>query len=81
MVADATERLSRVARMVFPTETFSVVDADPDDNRIIECAVAARAQFIVTGDGHLLRLGSCRGIQIVKVADFLNRLEHPDVRA
>ena len=30
---------------------------DPDDNRVLECAVAAGLQFIVTGDHHLLQLG------------------------
>jgi uncharacterized protein len=53
-----------------------VVDAcvDPDDNRILECAVEGQAQFIVTGDKDLLRMQSFRGIAIVTPAEFLDRL-------
>jgi uncharacterized protein len=47
------------------------VDADPTDNRILECAVAADAAVIVSGDTHLLALGSFRGIQIQRVGEFL----------
>ena len=60
-------------RRVPSTETLDVVKADPDDNRILECAVAARSDVIVTGDAHLLQLGAYRGIKIMKVADFLGR--------
>ena len=41
------------------------------DNPIVECAVAAKADTIVTGDAHLLSLGSFRGIKIQRVAEFL----------
>jgi uncharacterized protein len=50
------------------------VCADPDDDRILECAVAADASYIVTGDDHLLRLKTFRGIQIVRPAAFLRIL-------
>ena len=65
-VATFTKRVSS-------TETLDVVKADPDDNRILECAVAAGSDVIVTGDAHLLQLGAYRGIKIMKVADFLGR--------
>jgi len=48
------------------------VDADPDDNKFIECAVASRAGYIVSGDKHLLNLKSYQGIQIMKAANFLD---------
>ena len=65
-VATFTKRVSS-------TETLDVVKADPDDNRILECAVAAGSDVIVTGDAHLLQLGAYRGITIMKVADFLGQ--------
>jgi len=49
-----------------------VVADDPDDDRILECAVAAGAGYIVTGDRrHLLPLGSFRDTRIISAADFL----------
>jgi len=46
-------------------------------NRVLECAVAAGSQFIVTGDTDLLDLGHYSGIQIVRVADFMKLLSSP----
>jgi predicted nucleic acid-binding protein len=56
---------------VAPTESFSVIDADPSDDRILECAVAAKAEVILSGDKHLLTLGSFRGIPIQPVSEVL----------
>jgi putative PIN family toxin of toxin-antitoxin system len=43
-------RLSHFTSLVRPTQTIDAVPADPDDNRVLECAVEAKSQFIVTGD-------------------------------
>jgi len=48
---------------------------DTKDNHILECAIAGRADFIVTGDKDLLSLKSFRGILIVNPADFLHILK------
>ena len=53
------------------------VPADPDDERVLACAVDTGASIIVTGDGHLLDLGQFRGISILGVRGFLDRLERP----
>jgi uncharacterized protein len=70
-------RLEKFTRRVHPTFTLDVVPADPDDNRVLECAIAASSQFIVSGDNDLLQLGQYRSIQIVRVADFMKRLPAP----
>lgn len=44
---------------------------DRPDNRILECAVTAQANTIVTGDEYLLKLRTFEGIAIVRVTDFL----------
>ena len=56
-----------------PTETLDVVKDDASDNRIVECAVTAGSDVIVSGDKHLLALGSFRGIEVMTVSDFLQR--------
>jgi predicted nucleic acid-binding protein len=56
---------------VTPGEFLDAVPADPTDNRILECAVAAGSEVIVSGDKHLLGLGNFRGIEIVSVGEFL----------
>jgi putative PIN family toxin of toxin-antitoxin system len=65
------QQLRVIARIVTPTESINAVDADPSDNRILECAVAADAEVILSGDKHLRALGSFRGIPIQRVGEFL----------
>jgi uncharacterized protein len=48
---------------------------DPDDNRILEAAVAGKAAYIVSGDRHLLRMKAFRGIRILTVNEFIDRVE------
>ena len=43
--------------------------------RILECAVAGGSETVVTGDVHLLSLGSFRGMRIQKVAEFLTAFQ------
>lgn len=72
---EAIATIAAFTKRVTPIETIDAVPSDPDDNRILECAVAANSEVIVTGDLDLLRLGSFRGITIESAADFLARFE------
>lgn len=66
-------RLESIAELAEPHFTLQVVTDDPDDDRVLECAVAGKADFVVSGDRHLLRLGTYEGISIVTVRQFLSR--------
>lgn len=52
---------------------LAVVRRDPDDNRFVECAVAGRAGYLVTGDQDLRELGSYGGVTILTVGEFLEK--------
>ena len=45
---------------------------DENDNRVLECAIDGNADCIITGDSHLLQLGSFQKISIITVSDFLD---------
>ena len=47
---------------------------DPEDNRILECAVEAEANYIVSGDSHLLKLSRYRNIEVLNAVGFLEKL-------
>jgi len=51
--------------LVEPLEKVHVVEDDPEDNKIIECALAAHADYIISYDPHLLNLKEYNGIKIV----------------
>lgn len=70
-LARAVGILKRCMTLVEPTIRLDVVKDDPKDDHVIETAVAAGADAIITGDKHLLRLGSYQGIRMLRVAEFL----------
>jgi putative PIN family toxin of toxin-antitoxin system len=70
-VEAALQDIRTLATHVSPIERMEVIKADPSDDRILECAVAAGSNVIISGDKHLLALGSFRGIEIMNVSDFL----------
>ena len=62
--------LKTFSKLVNPKNRISVIDDDPD-NRILECAVEGRADFIISGDHHLTDLKNYQGIKIVAPSTFL----------
>jgi predicted nucleic acid-binding protein len=65
-----------LARLIEPAVIEPVILPDPDDDAVLACAVAARAEAIVTGDAHLLDLKQYEGIPILTAAQLLTRIEH-----
>jgi len=63
------------AYVVEPAIKVSVVERDPSDNKVIECAIAGKAEYIVSGDKDLLTLEQYKGIKIVKPVEFLARIK------
>ena len=66
----AVRRIRNFSEEVQPQERLAIIADDPD-NRILECAVAGQADFIISGDHHLLDLKNYQGIKIVTPARFL----------
>ncbi len=62
---EALATLGEFTKGVEPTERVAVVEKDEPDNRVLECALAAKATVIVSGDSHLRELGSFRGARIL----------------
>lgn len=74
-VAELISELRQFATVVEPTETLSVIADDPDDDKFLECALAGEADYIVSGDPHLLNLQEYGGIPILSPREFLALLE------
>jgi putative PIN family toxin of toxin-antitoxin system len=66
--------LKRMTVFIQPDKSIKAVRADPTDNKIIECAVAAGADAIISGDKHLLNLKKYKSIPIMKPSDLLREL-------
>ena len=69
-IRQALRQISRAAVVGQPASRLRVV-ADEADNRILECALQGKADLVVTGDRHLLKLRRFEEIPIIRLADFL----------
>ena len=62
------------SEIVGPVRFAKTVCTEPDDDKFLEAAVAAGADYVVSGDAALLKLTEYHGIQIVRPAHFLKLL-------
>ena len=62
------------AHIVEPKSRLVVVSADPDDNKVIECAVSGQAAYIISGDKDILDLKKYQQVEMLSPAAFLKVL-------
>lgn len=59
-------------KTIKPQKSVQIINDDPDDNKFIDCALEAGADFIISGDTHLLDIGNYEGIRIIHTKDILD---------
>jgi len=69
------EELHAACDIINPAVRISVIAEDPDDNKVLECAVEAKSAFIVSGDKHLLDLVEFRGIKILTPTAYIKMVK------
>ncbi len=74
-VHSTVAELAALAEWVTPQKHLQLVQEDPSDNLILDCAVAAEAEYLVTGDDHLLKLKACGAVRIVSPQEFVEILQ------
>ncbi len=69
------EKIKQKITLIHPKNKISVIKEKDDDNRILECAVEGKVQYLISGDKkHLLPLKEYHGIRILSPAEFLKLL-------
>ncbi len=71
MIEEVLPALWSFGKLVVPRIALDAVPADPDDNCILECAVEAHAEVVVSGDRHWLALQNYKSIRIVTPRQFI----------
>ena len=74
-IAEHIQILTEYGKIIEPNLSVDIIKDDPDDNKILECAVSCKADYIVSGDSHLLDLKEYKGIKILSAKDFLEIAE------
>jgi len=72
-VDKAVSKIALIATLIKPTHKINVIQEDSEDNRVLECAVSAKVDVIVSGDSHLLDLKDYSGIDIITTSEFLKK--------
>ena len=67
--------LEALTEIVKPKERITVIEKDPEDNRVLECAQESQADYIVSGDTHLLEIQDFKGTKILTPEEFLDTLD------
>jgi len=73
-IAVLVAQYEALVTLVSPTHTPRVVPNDPDDDHVLAAAVSANAQWIVSGDKHLLDIKSYQNISVVTAAEAVTML-------
>ena len=76
-ITEARAVLSSLSQLVVPHIQLDIVQRDPDDNRILECAQSSGSDYVVTGDKDLLDLDHHAGSRIIRPVTFLALLRRP----
>ena len=69
------EELHAICEVINLFMQIHIVSADPDDNLVLACALEAKADLLVSGDRHLLEIGTFEGVQVVPPADALETIK------
>jgi len=64
-------KIYSIVTAVDAEEDVTVVEEDPEDNKFLECAIEGEADYIVSGDKHLLGLGNYKEIRIIRPREML----------
>jgi putative PIN family toxin of toxin-antitoxin system len=71
-IKNILEKVLQFLTLVNPTQKIDVIKEDIEDNKIIECAVESKANYILSYDKHLLNLKEYEGIKIIKPEEILH---------
>lgn len=63
--------------IVTPSKKLKIIKEDPADNKFLECAVEAKAEYIISADKHLRNLGEYNGVKILSSGSFLKDKRFP----
>ncbi len=69
-IDEAVKQILDVAEIIIPRVKIRALVEDPDDNMVLECALEGKVDYILSGDEHLLNLGSYEKIKIINATKF-----------
>lgn len=75
LITTILEEFNRKGKWINKSSSFNIIKNDPSDNKFLEAAFDAEADFIISGDQHLLALGKFNDIPIIQPNKFIGLLK------
>ena len=69
--AEFLRYLVEISEIIHPKENLETIKDDISDNKVLECAIEGNADYIISGDEHLLNLKQFKGIKIISAKEFV----------
>jgi putative PIN family toxin of toxin-antitoxin system len=66
------QSLILLSDLVFITNSLNVIEDDPKDNMVLETAILGKAEFVISGDKHLLKVKQYGSVRIIQSSEFLS---------
>lgn len=76
-ISGAFKQILTISTILIPLVKLNIIKEDPDDNKILECAETGKADYIVSGDNHLLKLRKHKDIKVVRTKFILDIIQKP----
>jgi putative PIN family toxin of toxin-antitoxin system len=73
-ITELMEKIHRKALIVTPAKRLKIIKEDEPDNRVLECAIKANADFIITGNKRHFPFEEFKGSKIVTPREFINSI-------
>jgi len=70
-IGEILKRIFQFLTLVTPNKKIDIVKEDIDDNKIIECAIESKSEYVISYDNHLLKLKEYQGIKIARPEEAL----------
>ncbi len=64
-IVKTMEKVLSFITIIKPTKKVDIVKEEPEDNKIVECALASKSSYIITYDNHLLKFGKIGETEII----------------
>ncbi|MBI4652420.1 putative toxin-antitoxin system toxin component, PIN family [Candidatus Desantisbacteria bacterium] len=71
-ISEILEDIDSVSTLIIPNIILNIIKKDDEDNKILECAIEGKVNYIISGDHHLLELKEYQKIKILKITEFLD---------
>ena len=73
---ETVQKITSLSALVTPRLRLDIIDDDPSDNKVLECAKAGKADYIISNDNHIMALRKFENIRILSSRQFIDKIRN-----